>query len=96
MRYVTTVDDLLDLIDEAVSGLLRQPPNHEALQERAVMVANVVDFESDDILGTLISLGHSPDVCNHNGPQIVELALHRALAMRYFGADEAVASVLST
>lgn len=95
MRYVTTVEDFLDLIDDAVDGLLLFPPSLERVNKAAALLASVVNIESDEILGMLISLGHPPVVSNGDAFGIVQLALHRSIAMRWFDADECVADVLS-
>lgn len=91
-RFVTTVDEFLELLNEAVIGLL--PKAYEAhangtlgtpvefVREQAAMIAGVIDIESDDILGVLISLGHEPTVCNDDAVRVVEVALARALTQR--------------
>ena len=95
MRYVTTVEELLHLIDDGATGLIRQEPSRTRVVESASVIASVSNLESDAILSALISLGHEPTVSNADAQEIDELALHRAIAMRYLGAETSTVGVLA-
>lgn len=91
-RFVTTIDEFMELINAAVEGLLPQAyaahangtltSPREFVRERAAFIAGVINIEADDILGMLVSLGHDADISNEDAQQVVEVALARALTQR--------------